>query len=371
MLLPNEKNGAPAPDWEQRIEHPSEWLISTKLDGGRVELFADGTCKGRSLKPIKSIHINRMAEDIALVMQAHPQTIIECEFFSPDMNFAEIMHFFRTEDVTSDKTVKKYTREWERTHSGTIGIYKGVEYPIEDITPEMKEDGAIIWSFPGRTPEWATTWHDSLKFYAFSLINIYDNGKEETFEQRARWLHHTIADKGIEDLIYVGQNEFNHIDELYQAYDQAIISGFEGLVVTRRDAIYKYGRYTLGSNQVYKIKDDNNIYDGKILEVLEGTEAREGAEKTINELGRSKTSQLQEDRVPSGRCKGFKVLLDDGQTMTVSLSGFNHAELRHLLKMPELYVDQWIKFKAMKPVKIGGKPRGPAIFTKGDIRDEK
>lgn len=352
-LLPNEKS-AEAPDWEERIPYPSEWLISNKLDGGRVELFADGTVKGRSLKPIASIHVNQMAEDLGLALQLHENTIIEAEFYSPNMNFAEIMHFFRSEDVTSNKTLDKYLKLWKKT-GGHV------------------ENG---WSFPGRTVEWVTTWHPCLKFYAFSMTNL-THAEHEPFHLRTLDLEQLIdmytRQNGLLDLdlVYIKQNSFEHIDEMYQAYDQAIMDGCEGIVVTRKSAVYKYGRYTLNSNQVYKIKDDQHEYDGKILSVLEGTEARPGSERTVNELGRSKTSQLKGDRIPSGRAKGFEVLLDDGQIMTVSLNGYNHGELREMLQDHAEYSNLWIRFKAMAPVKVGGKPRGPAIFTKGNFRDAK
>jgi hypothetical protein len=48
QLLPNDKAGE-AVDWEARIQNPTDWLLSLKYDGARVELLEDGTVKGRSL----------------------------------------------------------------------------------------------------------------------------------------------------------------------------------------------------------------------------------------------------------------------------------------------------------------------------------
>lgn len=373
MLLPNELTGV-APDWDARIKDPSEWLESDKLDGGRVELFGDGRILGRSLKEISSVHIQRMAKDIALIMQLRTECIIEAEFYSPNMNFAEIMHFFRTEDVTSAKKVKEYTGLWNVTKQGTIGIYKGKEYPVEDIDVYQMEDGAKVWPFPGRDLEWATTWHDDLKLYAFSYIDLDELDSPflaRTNNLAFKILAYNAKLNGLEpDLIYIDQRSFSSIDELYQRYDQAIIGGAEGIVVTNKEAIYKMNRYSLKSNDVFKIKDDAHLWDAEILGVEEGTIAREGSEKTINELGRSKTSQLQEDREPSGMAKGFKVRLDDGQTMTVGLNGYDHDARRLLLEEEADYIGKWIRFKGMQPVKVGGLPRH-AIFTIGNFRDAK
>ena len=138
-----------------------------------------------------------------------------------------------------------------------------------------------------------------------------------------------------------------------------------------KDSTYKFGRHTLNAGQAFKIKEDNLKYDGQVLEVEESTVAREGSDRTTNELGRSVTSKLKEDRLPSGMAKGFKVLLDDGQTMSVSLTGFDHPERIALLENPRQYVGKWITFHAMAPVKVGGRPRGPAHYTKGNVRDSK
>jgi hypothetical protein len=293
-----------------------------------------------------------MAKDIALVMQLKDNCIIEAEFYSPEMNFAEIMHFFRSEDVTSAKNVTKYKKLWEKTKEGTLPG----------------------WEFPGRDWAWLTTWHDSLKFYAFSFIDL-DND-DYTFERRYSALKgafRSYSEKmdGLRnDLVVIPQESFETLDELYQAYDQAIVSGTEGLVIVRKDTLYKTGRYSLNANTAFKLKDDDHIWDGQILAVEEGTVAREGSEKTVNELGRSRTSQLQEDRVPSGVAKGFLVVMDDGQTLTVSLNGYNQEEKKDLFANPAGYIGKWIRFKGMLPVKEGGLPRH-ARFTRGNIRDDK
>lgn len=351
QLLPNNKTEE-APDWEDRIENPSRWLVSNKYDGGRIELFSDGTVKGRSLKSIPSVHIQRMGRDISLLIQVPETLILEGEFYSPNMNFAEIMHFFRSVDVTSSKNILKYQKLW--TKSGG--------------------DPDKGWTFPGRTVEWVTSWHSCLKFYMFdSVTTINFSSPKEVRNQvlQGRIEDYTAKIGGFSpDMVYVKQNSISHIDELYQAYDQAIIDGLEGVVVMHKDSPYKSGRHTLKAKMAFKIKNDNFSYDAKILSVVEGTVAREGAAKKVNELGRSKTSQLKEDRIPSGMASGLEVLLEDGQILVVSLKGYNHGERREMLRDHADYSNKWIRFTAMEPVKLGGVPRH-AMFTKGNLRDDK
>jgi len=351
MLLPNNKAGE-SPNWEERIINPQDWLFSNKYDGARVEIMDDGNVKGRSLKSLPSIHINQMVEDIAAVIHIQEGTILEGEFYSPDMTFSEIMHFFKTEDVTSAHTINKYTKLWDKTNGD---VEKG-------------------WKYPGRDVEWLTTWHDSLKIYAFDCINIKDPKTPKAIRTLAL---NQYCEKYIKamgnlslDLIFIPQRPLNNIDSVYQMYDQAIIDGFEGIVAMHKGSHYKFGRYTLNSKQAFKIKDDNKEFDGKILGVEESTVAREGAAKTKNELGRSVTSKLKEDREPSGMAKGFRVLMEDGNELTVSLKNYNHVQRRDLLENAFKYVGKWIRFTGMAPVKEGGCPRH-AHYTYGNIRDDK
>lgn len=351
QLLPNNKAGVSV-DWETILTPVENYLVSNKADGGRVELFADGRVLGRSLKEIPSAHIQRMAKDISLILQLPETSIIEAEFYSPEMTFAEIMHFFRSEDVTSPKNIEKYKKLWAKTKEGT--------------TDE--------WEFKGRDWQWLTTWHESLKFYAFGYLLSIDSTMP--FSGRYQLLDavgkvYTEKMSGLEpDLIIIPQHSFTEIDEIYQAYDQAIISGYEGLVIMHKESLYKHGRHSLNSGMAYKMKEDNLQFDGVILSLEEGTEVIEGVAKKTNELGRSVTSKLKEHRTPSGLCKGLLVRMDNGLELTVSLKGFDHPARRAMLLDPSPYIGQTIRFTGMAPVKEGGAPRH-AHFSAGNIRDSK
>jgi hypothetical protein len=95
-------------------------MASDKADGGRVECGEDGSALGRSLKPIPSEHIKAMTKDLSLLLQH--EGYVEAELYSPNMNFAEIMHFFR--DVTSLNLVKNMRQNGKKTVGGTISYTK-------------------------------------------------------------------------------------------------------------------------------------------------------------------------------------------------------------------------------------------------------
>ncbi len=270
QLLPNNKAGVII-NWKERIKHPIEWLYSKKIDGARIELFWDGTVKGRSLKPIPSLHIQQMGEDILASIPTFLEgSIIEAEFYSPEMNFAEVMHFFRCADVTSDKEISKLTKLWSITVQGTFARSKGVWCPIETLNTQELRD-ATKWEFPGRSVEWLTTWHKSLKFYAFDLVNINTPDCPKAIRTLAldkRISEHIQGYASLEpDMLMIKQNPFTHINELYEAYKEAIAENCEGLVIMHKGSNYKFGRYTLNSKQAFKFKDDNQEFDGLIVGV--------------------------------------------------------------------------------------------------------
>jgi len=373
QLLPNNKAGVKV-DWELAMPKVSDYLFSYKYDGARVEIFFKGVVKGRSLKPLASKHIKQMAKDFYETVPFHEDGVVEAEFYSPNMNFSEIMHFFKTEDVTSIKTETKYAKLWLKTKEGTVEFLNGKEYPAGTYSNSV--DGNLTkWGFPGRTVKWLTTWHSCLKFYAFDYVQINNPeiSKINRYMKLTAYLNHykKNVNKINYDMVLVIQSSLKHIDEVYQMYDQAALEKMEGLVAIHKQSSYKFGRHSLNSANAFKMKDDNLDFDGVIVDVEEATEAREGAEKTKNELGRSVTSKLKEDRIPSGMAKGFKVMMDDDNCLIVSLKGYDHSARRELLQNKEEYIGQWIKFTGMAPTKEGGCPRHAHATAGFCFRDDK
>jgi hypothetical protein len=342
QLLPNNPVGKQM-DWEELLEDTiQDYYCSIKLDGARVELQYDTPAMGRSLKVIPNVHIQRMHKEMQECIGMYGG-IIEAEFYAPGMTFSEIMHFFKTADVESIDTKDKYIKLWNKT----LG------------------DPAKGWTYPGRNVEFLTTWHEDLKFYAFDYY-LQDNMSKNN---RDSMLHEIVMDAECEHLSHISQNKFDNVDMMYHLYDQAKMEDSEGLVLIHQDSPYKRGRHTLNSKMAYKIKEDNLEFDAYIVAVEESTLAREGSEKTINELGRSVTSKLKEDRIPSGMAKGFLVQMENGNGLIVSLKGYDHTARRSLLEESSKYIGKWITFTGMAPVKKGGCPRH-AHFS-GRFRDDK
>tara|TARA_R110000772_G_scaffold89737_4_gene185750 strand:+ start:1381 stop:2493 length:1113 start_codon:yes stop_codon:yes gene_type:complete len=361
-LIPNSKTGDEFA-LTKNIKNPRDYECSLKHDGGRVIIKHGMPGLSRELKVLASGHLQEMIAEFKIHGHLYDDETIECEFYSPEMTFSEIMHFFKSSDVTSDKKKKHWANEWAKTNNGT-GTYTKTK------NGQPYEQG---WEFVGRTPEWLTTWHDSLKLYAFNFYkdtdpNMIRSDRSVALANLIYLYQDNPFNKG--NVVCIDQLRFDTHEEIAGFYDRALSLGEEGIVIANRDSVYKFGRHTMNSGNIFKLKEDKLEFDGTIIGVEEATEAREGSEKTVNELGRSKTSQLKEDRIPSGIAKGFLVMMEDGREFTVSLNGYNEIEKRELLVNKEKYLGEWIRFTGMAPVKHGGMPR-QARFTKGNFRDSK
>jgi predicted RecB family endonuclease len=92
--------------------------------------------------------------------------------------------------------------------------------------------------------------------------------KNSAMNLQAIWDNSRIIDDLNDIAVLVKQTQYTSIDEVFQAYDQAIISGYEGLVMMQNSS-YKMGRHSLNSGMAYKIKEDNLQFDGVILSLEE------------------------------------------------------------------------------------------------------
>lgn len=352
QLIANFGSGV-IPNWHKLIKKADQYLVSTKKDGNCI-LLENGECKGRSLKKSPSKKIQEMAK--AFHKKYNIDGIVHGEFFAHGFTFPEIQHFYSTVDIASPSKIKEYEREWEKTNGGTES-YQSVS------------KGRIVekhWEFPGRDPEWLATWHEELKFHIF---DYFDGDQNKTKEDR----YFTIDDIIKEDCqlaIVIPQYEFDSVDNIIEFCQDEINLGYEGIVISHKESTYKFGRHTIKSGMVFKMKNDLNEWDAVILNVEEGTEIKPGVERTINELGRSVTSGKQGDRRPNGKAKGFKVKLENNKEMIVSLKGYTDGEKVALLVYADKYIGKTIRFTAMHPVKKSGVPRH-AHFTKGNFRDSK
>lgn len=331
-----------------------KYLAFFKKDGCRMQVNPNAL-KSRSMKPIQSNSVNERFSPLIDFCNRN-NIAIDGEFYSHNMSFSEIVRFFKNEDVTRPKERKKL----ENYNKQFVVAFDEDGDPIYSKLKDYakyKDKGLktrLELEYPNRTIDWLCRFHDDLKFWLFDGV-VLDRPDLVGFEERMveitkRLLYDRKVSPLTNIIVLPSIHRFSSIEELYSMYDDALAVNYEGLVLVHKDHEYKMGRTTLNVGTILKMKDDENEFDGVVLDVEEGTIVKEGAEKTTNELGRSVTSKKKEDRIPSGMAKGFKVMFE-GKSGTVSLQGFDNAAKKELLENKDKYIGRHLIYTGMHCVK--------------------
>ena len=306
LLLPNKQ-----PEMAD-IQYPM--MASVKLDGIRC-VFLKGKMVTRSLKPIP----NKQLQQKYIPLKNYTEKyglIIDGELYSHELTFQEITHYVMTKDLSK----------------------KGETLPV------------------------------GLKFCAFDMIKD-DNYKEE-FETRYNNLQEDPVMSQLRALPYYVDIVNNIIvdspNDLIAIYNRAKEQDYEGLIVRSPYGRYKRGRLVFGSGDGYKFKP-YRTFDGEIIEVLQATSVKDGAESKINELGRSVTSKKKDDRIPIKMASGFRVNYED-TTLKVTLA-LTKPEKIEIWRRRKNYIGKHIEYKGML---VGAKnvPRHPVMIRFRKDKDE-
>lgn len=364
-LIPNSEVENPI-DLKSIIgDNVKDYIISFKKDGCRMELNAlgNGEILTRALKPVDSIWLQNRYKALAEKCKELGM-VLEGEIYAHGWKFNEIVRVFKTEDITTNKKIKELTSDLLKYNlKGTVDKpkWETVAHSHAIILEKQNYKSKFETNWPGRTVEFMSTYSESIKLWPFDCF--FPDFPQMEYRERMEKLLCSFAPKGelheFWDIVNT-RGWWNLLTEssgegitcwenLESLYAYALNENFEGLVIARADRTYKFGRSTEKEATIFKMKEDKNEYDGIVLDILEGTSIKDGVEKTTNELGRSVTSKLQEDRELSGIAKGILTEYE-GHQLTVSFSGYSHEELKEMLENKEQYIGQWFKYQGMKPV---------------------
>lgn len=296
-------------------------LVSTKMDGCRL-LFKQGKIVTRSLKELPNIQLNQKFEPLRKYSEEN-NVILDGEVFAPNIPFQFIVSCFMTEDYEDKKSIKKWT-ELCQEHDYFISRQEVF---------------------------------DKLKFHCFDCLT--ENLKDTPFN--ARLGNAENACKSFPELaVAVEHWAVYSAEEVSQVFDQVILKGYEGLILRNPKAPYKFGRARCSENIAYKLKPWATV-DSKIIGIVQATVVNEDAEKTVNELGYSRTSKRQEDRHTIDKAQAFVVDFN-GKELSVPIAMPDTQKI-YIWKNKNEYIGKYVEFKFMKiGMKENGLPRIPKMI---------
>jgi len=144
-----------------------------------------------------------------------------------------------------------------------------------------------------------------------------------------------------DSLVLLDSLMVNSEEELLNLEADYLAQGYEGVMVRNPTAPYKFGRATPKSNDLMKVKREEDS-EATILSVYEQTENQN--EKVTNELGRSSRSSKQENLVPANTLGGFTVQWND-QTFNCSCGTLDHSERKALWEIRDTLPGKLLKFR--------------------------
>ncbi len=278
-------------------------LASFKYDGIRA-IFINGQIYSRSLKPLTNVALQARFRAIKDHSKDN-NVILDGEFWCSSVTFNELSGIIRSDDKDLPDDL----------------VFHCFDY----LTEENK-------SFMAR---------------------VKDYSSQKQLEKESKYYYSPVVQKVVNDK-----------ETLEASFDFALNNGFEGLILRNPTSKYKFGRASLKQDIAYKMKP-YLTYDSKIIKITQSTEVREGAEKKINELGRSVTSQKKADRVLIEKAATF-VVYHNGNELGVSLP-MTDEEKTYIWNNQAEFIGRTIEYKGLA---IGSKhvPRH-SVFLR--YRDDK
>lgn len=220
-------------------------------------------------------------------------------------------------------------------------------------------DGELILGSPTaddvyRVTNGALQRHDGQPDVKFYVFDIWDS--KLPYEQRLEDLHLITGE--LVDVIAVEQTLIKDAEELNLYELNALGDGYEGVMIRDPQGYYKFGRSSVRSAELLKVKtflDSEAI----ILDVYE--EMHNANEATRNAFGRTERSSHKANLVGKERLGGLVVRdVSTGVEFSVG-TGFTEEDRIKLWKSRGTLVGQHVKYKYF-PVGVKDKPRHPVFL---------
>lgn len=306
MLFPNDAVGY------EVVTKPM--MASFKLDGMRC-IFKNGEMLSRQFKPIENKQLNERFAHLKELTAGDVSIILDGELYSHELNFQQIMHYCRTDDLGSET------------------LPESLQFHCFDILVDMKTE------------------MPASERYANIVFVAGPNPRSRL---------------PLKYFVPLEQRTVSTPEEVKKMFEEAIAAGFEGLILKDPKSPYKYGRLTTKSGMGYKFKP-YQTWDAKIIGVERATEVDPSAERKVGELGYHKTSRKKGDRIPIEKASAFRVMYGDKE-LKVSLA-MTDEEKEKVWREKDSYIEKTIEYKGML---VGSKdvPRHPVFVRFREDKDD-
>lgn len=138
------------------------------------------------------------------------------------------------------------------------------------------------------------------------------------------------------------QVPLHSLEEIFEYEKRNLELGFEGVMLRRPDAPYKFGRATPKSLDLMKVKREEDA-EAVIVEIYPAYENTN--EAYTNELGHTDRTTHAENRIAKEMVGGF-VLKSGDSTFKCSAGKFTHEEREAIWKQRDRYIGKLLKYRS-------------------------
>ena len=209
---------------------------------------------------------------------------------------------------------------------------------------------------------------DHVHFYVFDVLTVaqWETGVTPTFRNRLSLLHSLQVEK-YEHTRLVAQVEVGGPEGVRRMYQEALGSGFEGVMLRHPEGPYKQGRATTKEGIIFKQKPFDN-HDAVVIGFEQQRAIRDDIERGVDELGRTKRTHKAEHFGLADNLGNLILRDEQGREFSCGWGrGWTMEKRRELWKQRDTLVGRWVEFRSMG---VGEKnlPRMPQLIR---FRDDK
>lgn len=221
-------------------------------------------------------------------------------------------------------------------------------------------DGELILGEPTASDVYRSTNSACARETGTPDVNFYvfDDFSRPALKYVDRWLMPAALGETRPNIIIHEQRRVHNEKQLLQYEHDTLEKGYEGLILRSPYEPYKFGRSTLKSQGMVKLKRFTDS-EAEILAVYE--EMENTNEKKTNELGRGARSSHKSGLVGKGRAGGFDVRdVNTGVSFSIG-TGLNDVDRDYFWKHRKNVVGKVIKYKSFL-IGVKDAPRHPVYL---------
>lgn len=226
-------------------------------------------------------------------------------------------------------------------------------------------DGELIVGAPNASDVFRTTTSGvmsedktpDVRYYVFD----YWNKPNTPFHQRVAMLAPSARAEG--RIVPVAQVLVGSIEQVDALFEQALVDGYEGLVLRNALSLYKFGRSTIGEGGLLKMKPFVDA-EATVVGVVE--QMHNANEAFKNELGRTARSTAKAGKVGMKVLGALRCRTPEGVEFEIG-TGFSAAE-REAYWMDLGIIGRIVKYKSLI-IGVKDKPRSAVFLGFRDGRD--